>query len=94
MTKHTPNPVAMEIAADGRRRRDAASMVMTDDKTAAQGAYVGIDSSGISCAGVVDRGNKDTADAVAGFIRDGLTVERTTVGMARSNLFQPWPWSP
>ena len=62
------------------------------DKSAEQPAYVGIDQDGIGCAVVVDRECNDTADAVAGFIRDGLKVERTTVEAARKNLFQPWPW--
>jgi hypothetical protein len=48
--------------------------------------YVGKLKCGCTVVVVADRGDKDTANAVAGFIGSGCTVERMTLGNFRRGL--------
>lgn len=54
-----------------------------------EGCYVGVKACGCAVSACVDRPEyaKDTAKTLAEWVREGLTIERKTVGWARSNLF-------
>lgn len=53
-------------------------------------AYIGI-KDGECLAATVDQGNKQTADDVAKFIKEGCTIERVPIDVARESLFERWP---
>lgn len=56
-------------------------------------AYVAVDKEGIVQAITVDLGDKDTGDFVGDCIKDGYSVIRTTVAVARTALYEPWDFT-
>lgn len=56
-------------------------------------AYIGRDSAGVVQAVRVDTRDDNTADSVAGMIRDGLTVERVSCAWARKYFLTNMPSS-
>lgn len=61
---------------------------MSVDTTAELPCYVGKKACGCYVAAVVDHEEHRaaTANEIAGWVKDGLTVERTTVGFAREHV--------
>lgn len=66
---------------------------MSNDKSGAAAAYAAVDKAGIVQAIFVDMGDKGTADNVAEALKDGYSLMRTTVAVARTALFKPWDYS-